>query len=167
MSLQELESSNKENGISASTNYQDRARFPAIAKEDLPEVEEVEHVERVTWFVLMLTSCVCLSGFLFGRSSLWAVLVIRRTGLTIWLISIRRFRHWWYVLWPSKRLLYDMSVVMTWTAYLYSNLGCIATYSGWIQLEWHSLWAHCRCNYIWCHLWWSFCWFCKCLAALT
>ncbi|KAI8579226.1 hypothetical protein K450DRAFT_243384 [Umbelopsis ramanniana AG] len=39
--------------------------FQTSAK-DTPEVEEVEHVEKITWFVLALTSCVCLSGFLFG-----------------------------------------------------------------------------------------------------
>ncbi|KAJ2960039.1 hypothetical protein NQZ79_g4569 [Umbelopsis isabellina] len=45
-------------------DYNDRAHFPASAK-DVPEVQEVEHVERVTVFVLCLTACVCLSGFLF------------------------------------------------------------------------------------------------------
>jgi hypothetical protein len=39
--------------------------FQTSAK-DAPEVEEVEHIEKITWFVLALTSCVCLSGFLFG-----------------------------------------------------------------------------------------------------
>lgn len=50
----------------SSMDYNDRAHFPTSAKDE-PEVQEVEHVERVTVFVLCLTACVCLSGFLFGR----------------------------------------------------------------------------------------------------
>lgn len=49
----------------SSMDYNDRAHFPTSAKDE-PEVQEVEHVERVTVFVLCLTACVCLSGFLFG-----------------------------------------------------------------------------------------------------
>src|ERR1700731_801368 len=68
MSLQEPETANKENQVIEPPNFQDRAHFVTTAKDDHPEVEEVEHIERVTGFVLALTSCVCLSGFLFGRS---------------------------------------------------------------------------------------------------
>jgi len=66
MSLQEPETANKENQVIEPPNFQDRAHFVTTAKDDHPEVEEVEHIERVTGFVLALTSCVCLSGFLFG-----------------------------------------------------------------------------------------------------
>jgi hypothetical protein len=61
-------------------DYNDRAHFSTSAK-DVPEVQEVEHVERVTFFVLCLTACVCLSGFLFGRlqPSLCAIMVTWRT----------------------------------------------------------------------------------------
>jgi hypothetical protein len=65
----DMENVDKTNQISEPRNdFHGGHHFQTSAK-DVPEVEEIEHIEKITWFVLALSSCVCLSGFLFGTYS--------------------------------------------------------------------------------------------------